>query len=70
MHCSFAAVIVPPAAIAGGILGGLLNMNSATNQIKSTELFKINNNNWKIKVPDKAEKGIKKLAKYLMRKRQ
>ena len=45
-------------------------MNSATNQIKSTELFKINNNNWKIKVPDKAEKGIKKLAKYLMRKRQ
>ena len=66
----FAAVIVPPAAIAGGILGGLLNMNSATNQIKSTELFKINNNNWKIKVPDKAEKGIKKLAKYLMRKRQ
>tara|TARA_Y100001970_G_C14134015_1_gene803305 strand:+ start:832 stop:1392 length:561 start_codon:yes stop_codon:yes gene_type:complete len=44
----FAMVIVPPAAIVGGILDGLSNMSLATNQIKDTDLFKINDNSWKI----------------------
>ena len=47
----FFAIIAPPAAIAGGILGGIMNMNSATYEIEDVDSYKINENNWRIKVP-------------------
>ena len=49
----FAMVIVPPAAIAGGILGGVINMSSAKYEMEDVDLHKINENNWRIKVPDR-----------------
>lgn len=54
----FAAIIVPPAAIAGGILNGLNNMSRATYQIENTDLFKINENSWRIKIPDNLKRRL------------
>ena len=45
-------IIIPPVAIAGGTLNGLINMSRATYQIENTDLFKINENSWRIKIPD------------------
>ena len=54
----FATIIVPPAAIAGGILNGLNNMSRATYQIENTDLFKINEDSWRIKVPDNSKREL------------
>ena len=51
----FFAIIAPPAAIAGGILGGIMNMNSATYEIEDVDSYKINENNWIVKVPDSSK---------------
>ena len=56
----FFAIIAPPAAIAGGILGGVMNMNSATYEIEDVDSYKINENNWRVKVPDSSKKGLRK----------
>ena len=40
----FAMITVPPAAIAGGILGGVINMSSAKYEIEDVDLYKINEN--------------------------
>ena len=56
----FAMVIVPPAAIAGGTINGLINMNRATQEIEKTELYKINIDSWRIKVPNDSKKGFRK----------
>ena len=64
----FAMVIVPPAAIAGGILGGVINMSSAKNEIEDADLYKINENNWRVEVPDRSKQGFQKFYKYLISK--
>ena len=64
----FAMVIVPPAAIAGGILGGVINMSSAKNEIEDADLYKINENNWRVEVPDSSKQGFQKFYKHLIRK--
>ena len=64
----FAMVIVPPAAIAGGILGGVINMSSAKNEIEDADLYKINENNWRVEVPDNSKQGFQKFYKYLISK--
>tara|TARA_A100000164_G_scaffold2112_1_gene1774 strand:- start:968 stop:1168 length:201 start_codon:yes stop_codon:yes gene_type:complete len=61
-------IIAPPAAIAGGTLNGLINMSRATYQIENTDLYKINNDSWRIKVPDDSKKGFRKFYQYLMGK--
>ena len=61
----FAMVIVPPAAIAGGVLGGLINMSSAKYEIEDVDLYKINENHWRVKVPDNSKQGFRKFYKYL-----
>ena len=63
----FAMVIVPPAAIAGGTLNGLINMSNATYQIENTDLFEINKNGWRIKVPDNSKRGFHKSSPQLLR---
>ena len=64
----FAMIIVPPASIAGGTLNGLINMSRATYEINNTDLYKIDNDNWRIKFPDDSKKGFQKFYQYLMRK--
>ena len=64
----FAMVIVPPAAIAGGVLGGLINMSSAKYEIEDVDLYKINENHWRVKVPDNSKQGFRKFYKYLIGK--
>ena len=64
----FAMVIVPPAAIAGGILGGVINMSSAKYEIEDIDLYKINENHWRVKVPDSSKQGFRKFYKYLIGK--
>ena len=64
----FAMVIVPPAAIAGGVLGGLINMSSAKYEIEDVDLYKINENHWSVKVPDSSKQGFRKFYKYLIGK--
>ena len=56
----FAMIIVPPASIAGGTLNGLINMSRATYEINNTDLYKIDNDNWRIKFPDDSKKGFRK----------
>ena len=56
----FAMIIVPPASIAGGTLNGLINMSRATYEINNTDLYKIDNDNWRIKFPDDLKKGFRK----------
>ena len=56
----FFAIIAPPAAIAGGILGGIMNMNTATYEIEDVDSYKINENNWRVKVPDSSKQGLRK----------
>ena len=51
----FFAIIAPPVAIAGGILGGIMNMNSAMYEIEDVDSYKINENNWRVKVPDSSK---------------
>ena len=57
-----------PAAIAGGTLNGLTNMSSATYQIENTDLYEINKDGWRIKVPDNSKRGFRKFYQYLMGK--
>ena len=64
----FAMITVPPAAIAGGILGGVINMSSAKNEIEDADLYKINENNWRVEVPDSSKQGFQKFYKYLISK--
>ena len=64
----FVMIIVPPASIAGGTLNGLINMSRATYEINNTDLYKIDNDNWRIKFPDDSKKGFRKFYQYLMRK--
>ena len=64
----FAMVIVPPAAIAGGILGGLINVSSAKYEIEDLDSYKINENNWRVEVPDSSKQGLQKFYKYLISK--
>ena len=56
----FAMIIVPPASIAGGTLNGLINIIRATYEINNTDLYKIDNDNWRIKFPDDSKKGFRK----------
>ena len=56
----FLAVIAPPAAIAGGILGGVMNMSSAKYEIEDADSYKINKNNWRIRVTDSSKQGLRK----------
>ena len=56
----FFAIIAPPAAIVGGILGGVMNMNSATYEIEDVDSYNINENNWRIRVPDSSKQGFRK----------
>ena len=51
----FLAIIAPPAALVGGILGGVMNMSSAKYEIEDVDSFKINENNWRIKVTDSSK---------------
>ena len=64
----FAMITVPPAAIAGGILGGVINMSSAKYEIEDVDLYKINENNWRVEVPDNSKQGFQKFYKYLISK--
>ena len=64
----FAMIIVPPARIAGGTLNGLINMSRAAYEIHNTDLYKIDNDNWRIKFPDDSKKGFQKFYQSLMRK--
>ena len=64
----FAMVIVPPAAIAGGVLGGLINMSSVNYEIEDVDLYKINENHWRVKVSDNSKQGYRKFYKYLIGK--
>ena len=64
----FAMVIVPPAAIAGGILGGVINMSSAKYEMEDVDLYKINENHWRVNVPNSSKKGFRKFYKYLIGK--
>ena len=61
-------VIVPPAAIAGGVLGGLINMSSAKYEIEDVDLYKINENHWRVKVSDNSKQRFRKFYKYLIGK--
>ena len=61
-------ITVPPAAIAGGILGGVINMSSAKYEIEDVDSYKINENNWRVKVPDSSKQGLQKFYKYLIGK--
>ena len=56
----FLAVIAPPAAIAGGILGGVMNISSAKHEIEDVDSYKINKNNWRIRAPDSSKQGLRK----------
>tara|TARA_B000000609_G_scaffold58663_1_gene43458 strand:- start:260 stop:838 length:579 start_codon:yes stop_codon:yes gene_type:complete len=56
----FVMIIVPPASIAGGTLNGLINISRATYEINNTDLYKIDNDNWRIKFPDDSKKGFRK----------
>ena len=56
----FLAIIAPPAALAGGILGGVINMSSSKYEIEDLDSYKINENNWSIKVPDSSKKRLRK----------
>ena len=64
----FAMITVPPAAIAGGILGGVINMSSAKYEIEDVDSYKINENNWRVEVPDSSKQGLQKFYKYLISK--
>ena len=64
----FAMITVPPAAIAGGVLGGLINMSSAKYEIEDVDLYKINENTWRVKVPDSSKQGFRRFYKYLIGK--
>ena len=64
----FAMITVPPAAIAGGILGGVINMSSAKYEIEDVDLYKINENTWRVKVPDSSKQRLQKFYKYLIGK--
>ena len=64
----FAMITVPSAAIAGGILGGVINMSSAKYEIEDVDLYKINENHWRVKVPDNSKQGFQKFYKYLISK--
>ena len=64
----FAMITVPPAAIAGGILGGVINMSSAKYEIEDVDSYKINENNWRVKVPDSSKQRLQKFYKYLIGK--
>ena len=64
----FAMITVPPAAIAGGVLGGLINMSSAKYEIEDVDLYKINENNWRVEVPDSSKQGLQKFYRYLISK--
>ena len=64
----FAMITVPPAAIAGGILGGLINMSNAKYEIEDIESYKINENNWGVEVPDSSKQGLQKFYRYLISK--
>ena len=64
----FAMVMVPPAAIAGGILGGIINMSSAKYEIEDVDYYKINENHWRVKVPHSSKQGFRKFYKYLIGK--
>ena len=64
----FAMVTVPPAAIAGGVLGAVINMSSAKYEIEDIDLYKINENHWRVKVPDSSKQGFRKFYKYLIGK--
>ena len=61
-------ITVPPAAIAGGILGGLINMSNAKYEIEDVDSYKINENNWRVEVPDSSKQGLQKFYRYLIRK--
>ena len=56
----FAMVTVPPAAIAGGVLGGLINMSSAKYELEDVDLYKINENHWRVEVTDSPKQGFRK----------
>ena len=62
----FAMITVPPAAIAGGILGGVINMSSAKYEIEDLDSYKINENNWRVEVPDSSKQGLQKFYRYLI----
>lgn len=62
----FAMITVPPAAIAGGILGGVINMSSAKHEIEDLDSYKINENNWRVEVPDSSKQGLQKFYRYLI----
>ena len=64
------AIIAPPAAIAGGILGGVINMSSAKYEIEDVESYKINENNWIVRVPDSSKQGLRRFYKYVIGKDQ
>ena len=64
----FAMITVPPAAIAGGILGGVINMSNAKYKMKDVDLYKINENHWRVKVPGSSKQGFRKFYKYLIGK--
>ncbi len=64
----FAMIIIPPAAITGAILGGVINMSSAKYEIEDVDSYKINENNWRVKVPDSSKQGFQKFYKYLISK--
>ena len=64
----FAMITVPSAAIAGGVLGGLINMSSAKYEIEDVDLYNINENNWRVEVPDSSKQGLQKFYRYLISK--
>ena len=64
----FAMITVPPAAIAGGILGGVINMSSAKYEIEDVDSYKINENNWRVEIPDSSKRGLQKFYRYLISK--
>ena len=64
----FAMITVPPVAIAGGILGGVINMSSAKYEIEDEDIYKINEDHWRVKVPDNPKQGFRKFYKYLIDK--
>ena len=59
----FAMIIVPPAAITGAILGGVINMSSANYGMEDLDLYKINENHWRVEVPDRSKQRSLKLLK-------
>tara|TARA_B100000575_G_C23071656_1_gene617290 strand:+ start:606 stop:1190 length:585 start_codon:yes stop_codon:yes gene_type:complete len=56
----FFAIIAPPAAMAGGIIGGVINMSSAKYEIEDVDSYRINENNWRVMVPESSEQGFRK----------